>query len=186
MSSLRTMLTALALTAIGSAAGAQQPTPAPNGPPVAGRQMGAGARVRAPRQPAMRPQRAPGGIAAMFLAHTGDLKLADQQVTRLAAIARRTTDRHAAMRASMDSAMRAGRPQPGQAGQRPLAPGQRGDMEQMRATMERMRQAERTDVRDALAVLTPDQLTDAWMLRGAGQRAAGGRPMMMRGPGPRR
>jgi hypothetical protein len=183
MPSLRTSIAAFTLVAAASLAGAQQPVPAPNGPPVMRGGMGAGARMRTPGQPRMRRQGAPGGIASMFLAHTGELKLNDQQVTRLAAIARRTEDRHTAQRASMDSAMRANRPQGGQPGPRGLAPAPH-DTEQMRAAMDRARQAERADVRDALAVLTPDQLTDAWMLRGGDRRpGAGPRPM---GPGPRR
>ena len=43
--------------------------------------------------------------ASMFLAHTGELQLTDAQVTRLAAIARRSEARQKAMHARMDSAM---------------------------------------------------------------------------------
>ena len=107
-----------------------------------------------------------GGIASMLLAHTAELKLTDSQLSRLAAIARRTDDRHKAMRASMDSLMRANRPQPGTAAEpaRPMFG------EQGRAAMDRMREQERTDLRDALAVLTIDQQTDAWMMRDGGPR----------------
>src|SRR5687767_12652488 len=41
--------------------------------------------------------------AEFFLARTGELRLTDAQVVRLAAIARRSADRRRAMRASMDS-----------------------------------------------------------------------------------
>jgi hypothetical protein len=113
-----------------------------------------------------------GGIASMLLAHSAELKLTDPQLSRLAAIARRTDDRHKAMRASMDSVMRANRPVDGTtpASARPLT----GD--QGRAMMTRVRDQERTDLRDALAVLTIDQQTDAWMMRGAGPAGAGGPP----------
>ena len=113
-----------------------------------------------------------GGIASMLLAHTAELKLTDPQLSRLAAIARRTDDRHKAMRASMDSLMPANHPQPGAApvDPRPMM----GD--QHRAMMDRVREQERTEVRDALAVLTVDQQADAWMMRGARPMRAGGPP----------
>ncbi len=102
--------------------------------------------------------RAPG--AEWLLASTGALHLSDQQVTRLAAIARRTAARREALRAGFDS-LRLGR-----------APGVRPDSAARRAaaaragtlrqTFEQARQQERADLRDALAVLTPDQLAQAW------------------------
>jgi len=56
----------------------------------------------------------PGGgdVASFLLSHTGELKLSDQQVTRLAAIARRSADRRQAVMRSMDSLMARG-PMPG-------------------------------------------------------------------------
>ena len=184
---LRTV--ALAIVAAASVAHAQQPAPAPQpgqdqprqGPPRSGT---AGRRQLAPtpggpgrmgaRGPGMRggPGAAGGGIASMLLAHTAQLKLTDTQLSRLAAIARRTDDRHKAMRASMDSLMRANRPQPGATptDRRPVM----GD--QNRAAMAKMRDQERTDLRDALAVLTVDQQADAWMMRGAGPIGAGRAP----------
>ncbi len=106
----------------------------------------------------------------MLLAHAAELKLTDSQLSRLAAIARRTDDRHKVMRLSMDSVMRANRPQAGTAPAQPR-PRMR---DQNRAMMDRMREQERTDLRDALAVLTVDQQADAWMMRGAGPMNAGG------------
>jgi hypothetical protein len=112
-----------------------------------------------------------GGIASMLLAHSAELKLTDSQLSRLAAIARRTDERHKVQRASMDSLLRANRPQPGgTASANPRA--FNGD--QNRAMMERIREQERTDLRDALAILTVDQQADAWMMSRAGPRGAGG------------
>ena len=118
----------------------------------------------------------PGAGAEFFLARTGDLRLTDAQVIRLAAIARRTADRRRAMRASMDSL----------ATRRP--PRARGDTvdratrlreaDQMRARFDREREQARADLRDALAVLTPDQQALAWEMTsrgGPGAHAAGRR-----------
>jgi uncharacterized membrane protein YebE (DUF533 family) len=113
-----------------------------------------------------------GGIASMLLAHTAELKLTDTQLSKLAAIARRTDDRHKAMRVSMDSMMRANRPQADGTAPTPRP----FNAEQGRAMMTRVRDQERTDLRDALAVLTVDQQADAWMMRGAGPGGAGGPP----------
>ena len=108
-------------------------------------------------------------IAGMFLGHSAELKLTDAQVTRLAAIARRTDDRHKAMRATMDSAMKSHMPMGGdRAGRPPM-----GEDAGMRAMHERMMAAERADVRDALGVLTVDQQADAWMMRGEGMKGHG-------------
>ena len=95
---------------------------------------------------------------AFFLAHTGDLQLTDGQVTKLAAIARRAEERHKAMRASFDSAahMRGG---PGMRGDTAGGGARRGEM---MAAFKRAHDAEHADLRDALAVLTPDQQAKAW------------------------
>ena len=106
-----------------------------------------------------RGMRAPGGapdIGSFLLAHTADLKLSDQQVTRLAAIARRTGDRRQAMMRAMDS-LAARRPRPDSAGRGPGGP-----PTAMRAEAERLRDQRRADLREALAVLTPEQLAVAW------------------------
>jgi hypothetical protein len=106
--------------------------------------------------------------AEFFLARTGDLRLTDAQVVRLAAIARRAADRRRAMRVSIDS----------------IAPARRGgmrmdstdraarmrEMERIRARFDRDREQGRADLRDAIAVLTPDQQAMAW------EMAAGGPP----------
>ena len=177
---------ALAFVAGAVAAHAQEPAPQPGpaprqGPPPQARGIAPGGRRLAPspdgpgagQMPGgprmMRGPMAGGGIASLFLAHSAELKLTDTQLSRLAAIARRTDDRHKAMRASMDSVMRANRPQgDGTTPARPL------NGEQGRAMMTRARDQERTDLRDALAVLTVDQQADAWMMRGAGPMPAGG------------
>jgi hypothetical protein len=117
-----------------------------------------------------------GAGAEFFLAQTGELRLTDAQVVRLAAIARRSADRRRAMRASMDSVAPARR-----AGAR-LDSASRAArmraMEQMRARFERERDQGSADLRDALAVLTPDQQATAWQMvarRGpAGARGARG------------
>jgi hypothetical protein len=146
---------------------------------------------------ARRPMGPPGGapmmapqidVASMLLSHTGDFKLTDQQVTRLAAIARRTADRRQAMRASMDSMFASRRGSPG------AAPTQ-GPPPAARAFAERMRDQAHNDLRDAIGVLTVDQQAMGWEMmarRGAGgrTRAFGGGPggamngaMMRRGMG---
>jgi hypothetical protein len=125
--------------------------------------------------------------AAFLLSHTGELKLTDAQVTRLAGIARRSAERRRALRAQMDSI----RPE--------LARGERPDsatrarmrqrFDQLRPQMERLRTQSQADRRDAIAVLTPDQQAQAWeriarMGRGGGEfrgRARG--PARMRAQG---
>jgi hypothetical protein len=102
-----------------------------------------------------------GATADFLLAHTGDLTLTDAQVIRLAAISRRTEARHNAFVARMDSA-RAARPAPGDSasergrGRRPAGPST--------AEMQQARDRMHVDVRDAIAVLTPDQQATAWMM----------------------
>lgn len=120
-----------------------------------------------------------GATADFLLAHTGDLALTDAQVVRLAAISRRTDARRKAMIARMDSARAA--PAPGDSARprgRGLRPGAPPSAELARA-----RDQMHADVRDAIAVLTPDQQATAWMMI-AGGPALGAMP---RGPmGPRR
>jgi Spy/CpxP family protein refolding chaperone len=104
----------------------------------------------------------PGAVedpAAFLLAHTGEFKLTDAQVTRLAAIARRSAERRRALRVQMDSV----RPQRGSA--RPDSATRermRQRFEQMRPQLERLREQSQADRRDAIAVLTPDQQAQAW------------------------
>jgi Spy/CpxP family protein refolding chaperone len=120
--------------------------------------------------------------AEFLLSQTGDLKLTDAQVTRLAAIARRSAERRQALRTQMDSA-RGQMPR----GQRPdsaMRAQMRQRVEQMRPAMDRLREQSQADRRDAIAVLTPDQQATAWeriarmgQRQGAARgRGFGGRP----------
>ena len=136
-------------------------------------------------------QMMPGGpgpdAAGMLLAATGRLHLTDAQVVRLAAIARRAEERHAAMRTSMQAA-HAG------AAARQAPPD--AEMARMHQQMEQMHQQAQTDLRDALAVLTPDQQAMAFQMAahhggpagqhrrmGPGGHGGPGGPAMMRHPG---
>ncbi|HUQ80189.1 MAG TPA: hypothetical protein VM076_03565 [Gemmatimonadaceae bacterium] len=108
--------------------------------------------------------------ADFLLAHTGDLALTDAQVVRLAAISRRTDARRKTLAARMDSARTADRLAPGDSGRR--GPGGRPGGPPP-AELQQMREQVRTDVREAIAVLTPDQQASAWMMvAGGGPPAA--------------
>ena len=188
MSRLSTSLALIGVLALAPILGAQAPNagaPAPRGP--------AGPRRGAP--PAGMPMGMPMGaqmggpdISSMFLSHTAELKLSDQQVTRLAAIARRSSERRDAMRRSMDSLMTARR------GQAPDSARRMTPSPAMQASMARMREQAHADLRDALGVLTPDQQATAWeivAMRGGRGGPAGpmagsrmrGAPGMRGGPG---
>jgi hypothetical protein len=110
------------------------------------------------------PDAAPGRrspAAQLLLAHTGELELTDNQVVRLAAIARRAEARRRSLRASMDSArarFAPGRATPGDSVAR------RQMRERMRADLNRQNDQARAEQRDAIAVLTPDQQARAWDL----------------------
>lgn len=98
--------------------------------------------------------------AQFLLSHTGDLKLTDAQVVRLAAVARRADERHHAMRASMDSlapAMRRGARRDSTSGGQMI---QR--FETMQPALKKMREQSHAELRDAITVLTPDQQAQAW------------------------
>ena len=155
---MRRLALLLAL-AIAPALSAQAPEPGP-GP---GPRGGIGRRGGPPpfaRGPAFgRGMRAPGGgpdIGSFLLSHTSELKLSDQQVTRLAAIARRSGDRRQAAMRAMDSLITR-RPRPDSLGRGPAGPSPA-----MRAEAERRRDQNRADLREALGVLTPEQLAIAW------------------------
>ena len=110
-------------------------------------------------------------VASMFLAHTGDLQLSDAQVTRLAAIARRSEARQKAAHARMDSAMTTMHQKVEAARDGNGAP--RAAMMMMRMPMpsEADRKAQHEDDRDAFSVPTPDQLATAWeLMRGHHER----------------
>ncbi|PYP77837.1 MAG: hypothetical protein DMD35_13445 [Gemmatimonadetes bacterium] len=122
----------------------------PGGPPPFGRAPGFGSGMRGPAGPAA-------DIGSFLLAHTADLKLSDQQVTRLAAITRRAADRRQAAMRAMDS-LATRRMRSDSAGRGPGAP------PAMRAEAERLRDQRHADLREALGVLTPDQQATAWEL----------------------
>ncbi len=115
----------------------------------------------------------PGGdVASFLLAHTGELKLSDQQVTRLAAISRRSADRRQAAMRSMDSLMARGPQRRDSAGRGRFAPSP-----ELRTNAQRLRDQRHADLREALGVLTPDQQATAWELsamRGGARMARGG------------
>jgi len=140
-----------------------QGTAGPGGPPPAR----VGPMTGAPTGPG-------GDVASFLLAHTGELKLSDQQVTRLAAIARRSADRRQTAMRSMDSAMARGPQRRDSAGRGRFAPSP-----ELRATAERLRDQRHADLREALGVLTPDQQATAWELS-----AMRGGAWMARGPMP--
>ncbi|HEY5439968.1 MAG TPA: hypothetical protein VIJ90_01675 [Gemmatimonadaceae bacterium] len=168
---------ALASTAYAQPPGramAPPPNGAQNGPPAGGAMGG----------PTMRPPTM--DVASMLLAHTGEFKLTDQQVTRLAAIARRSADRRKSMMASVDSlrAARAAAP-PAGANARPGNRGAWTPQPAARALVDRMREQGRADLRDAIGVLTIDQQAMGWemMARRGGRGQAMARRMGMRGAG---
>jgi hypothetical protein len=147
---------------------AQQPgsPPWPGGRPAFGMMAGAPGGGSSPV----------GATADFLLAHTGDLALTDAQVVRLAAISRRTEARRKAFVARMDSARAATRPAPGDSA---AGPGRgRRPAGASTAELQQARDQIHADVRDAIAVLTPDQQATAWMMI-AGGPALG---VMPRGP----
>lgn len=168
MSRVTNILAVAGLCALASPLAAQA-RGRPGGPPEGGRTMG--------RPPVVGPVRGGADVAEQLLARTGALRLTDQQVTRLAAIARRSADRRQTMRRSMDSLMTA------RAAARPDSNrGRMGPPPEMRASADRMRDQLHGELRDALAVLTPDQLATAWELvaqraPGAGRGFGGAPPM---------
>jgi hypothetical protein len=156
---------------------AQTPNAGPGAPPGAPRGPGMGRGPRGGIGPGVGPAMAPMGpmddAASFLLAHTAELKLSDSQVTRLAAIARRTADRRQAAMRSMDSVMTRG-PQPGDSARR----GRMTPPPQVRAMMDRMREQHHADLREALGILTPDQQATGWeivsMRGGPGRRGGRG------------
>ena len=125
----------------------------PGGPPPFARRPAFGRAMRAPAGPA-------GDVASVLLAHTAELKLTDGQVTRLAAVARRSGERRQAAMRAMDS-LAARRMRNDSAGRGPGGP-----PPALRAEAERQRDQHHADLREALGVLTPDQQATAWELRG--------------------
>jgi hypothetical protein len=178
-------ITAVVCAAGAIALGAQQPRGQMGPGPMPGR-----GGLGAPRGGAV------DNPAQFLLAQTGELNLTDAQVTRLAAIARRSAERRRVLRVQMDSM----RTQRGPGATRPDSAERarmRQRFEQMRPAMERLRDQAQADRREAIAVLTPNQQARAWervaasgrmersgMGRGFrhGRGMHGGR-MGMRGPG---
>lgn len=175
----------ISVASLASFAGAQQPAPRPPARDSMRRDMSrdmnhdmrhdmGGPERMGPRSDGMRGPAGPGGgmgampggVASMLLAQTAALKLNDQQVTRLAALARSAESQQSVVRASMDSMHRAmmgaatGAGRPGGATPPPqMTPAMEA---RMRAVHDQMH----ANTRDALAVLTPDQLASAWETRG--------------------
>ena len=186
----RSIITAVvALAATAAVVGAQGPRRGFGPGPMPGpRGMGPGAGQRG-AAPAQNP-------AEFLLSHTGEFKLTDAQVTRLAAISRRAADRRRAMRTQLDS-MRSSFARGDQRPDSAARAAMRQRMEQMRPQIDRMREQSQNDRRDAIAVLTPDQQAQAWErmatmgrggMRGEMRRGfAGARGPRMRGSvgGPR-
>lgn len=123
--------------------------------------------------------------ARFLLAQTGELNLTDAQVTRLAAIARRSAERRRAVRAQMDS-MRPAQPFSGGRPDSAARAQMRQRFDQLRPAMERLRDQAQADRRDAIAVLTPDQQARAWeQIAASGRMQRGMGREMRRGPGMR-
>jgi hypothetical protein len=106
-------------------------------------------------------------VASMFLAHTGDLQLSDAQVTKLAAIARRSESRRKAMHERMDSTMKSMHAEMSRDGNGAPAAPRAMMMMHMPMPSEADRKAQHEDDREAFSVPTPDQLATAWEMMGA-------------------
>ncbi|MFL5619310.1 MAG: hypothetical protein ACJ79A_13065 [Gemmatimonadaceae bacterium] len=163
---MRRLALLLAL-AMAPALHAQAPEPGPGPRPNPGRDGRPGGPPPFVRGPAFgRGMRAPGGppgdIGSFLLAHTAELKLSDQQVTRLAAIARRSGDRRQAAMRAMDSL--ATRRMRGDSAGRGPGGGPGGPPPATRVESERQREQRHLELREALGVLTPDQQATAWEL----------------------
>jgi len=152
----------------------------------------ASAAAQAPRGPAPEGMPGAGGPppaaldgATFLLAHTGELQLTDQQVVRLAAIARRTESRHRTLRATFDSARAAERRAASGDSARPRPPrgfGAGGPPPMTEQQMQQLRDQARADLRDAISVLTADQQAQAWEMV-AMRRAGAMRAQRRSGPG---
>jgi len=130
--------------------------------------VGVGAQEPAPALPVGGPGGPGGGPplgAELLLANTGRLKLTDQQVVRLAAIARRAHQRREAARARTDSVRASAQAAPGVArDRRPLRGAEGGSPEEASAQA-------RAELAEAIGVLTPEQQALAWeIVSGGGRR----------------
>lgn len=135
--------------------------------------MSAGTLAAQPQAPSANVvARSRANVAQFLLANTAELQLNDQQVTRLAAIARRAESREQTRRATFDS-LRGRRSTP--AADSAARVTRRMEMtDAMRDAADRARTERHADLRDALAVLTPDQQARAWELRGSDHRRVRG------------
>jgi LTXXQ motif family protein len=175
MHTLARAIGTLSLVAAATTLGAQ----GPGRPPASGRRPGPGMMPGGPGGFGGPAGGGPIGATADFLlAHTGDLALTDAQVIRLAAISRRTDARRKTMMARMDSVRGSARTAPGDSAG---GPGRGRRFAPPQADMQQMRDQMHTDIRDAIAVLTPDQQASAWMMVAA-RPALGGRPGGSMGP----
>jgi hypothetical protein len=165
------LLSALSLTAfVPCILSGQNPAPAPPAPMAVHRSAVIAAPaerrmiVRAVADQDMMHRMMMPDAASMFLGHAGQLQLNDSQVTRLAAIARRSAARQQAMHARMDSAMTAARSREGMQMSRDGASDGAAMMMMMSMPMQTSaeRAAQHEDDRDAFSVLTADQLATAW------------------------
>ncbi len=137
--------------------------------------------LAAPIAGAQMPGHDRGPAVTFLLSHTGQLQLTDQEVVKLAAIVRRAADRHKAMRASFDSLRMQFRAR-GDSGMRR----REGPPTEFRAAMRKEHEASHADLRDALAVLTPDQQATAWELVSEHHMMRPHRPGRMNRMGPHR
>ena len=173
------LLMVIATTSIAQRPGAP-PGDRPGNRPGDGPGPGRGIGMMMPGGPGRGPAGGPVGATADFLlAHTGDLALTDAQVVRLAAISRRADARRKTMMTRLDSARAAARPAPGDSAG-PRGRGPRPPMPDA-AEMQKLRDQLHADVRDAIAVLTPDQQATAWMMVAGGPPPGG--PALGAGPG---
>jgi hypothetical protein len=159
---------------------------------LAGPSASLGAQGPGPRPAGPGHARTPG--VSFLLSHTGSLELTDAQLVKLAAIARKEEDRHKALRAGFDS-LRAQWGARGPGGRDSSAAGRRDRMAGAMATFKKEHDAMHADLRDAIAVLNPDQQAKAWEIvsmhrehargarRGGFDGRRGGARMERRGPG---
>ncbi len=113
--------------------------------------------------------------ASFLLARVGELQLTDAQVVRLAAVARREAAQRRAMMANMDSLRRTA-----MATRRDSAiPRRREVPPQLESRLNEAREQRQANLRDAIAVLTPDQQAQAWQMIGRGGMRGGMRERMM-------
>lgn len=106
----------------------------------------------------------PAAGASFLLSRVGELQLTDAQVVRLAAVARREAAQRRAVMAGMDSVRRTA-----MAVRRDTSnPRRRAVPPQLETRVKQAREQRQANLRDAIAVLTPDQQAQAWQMIGRG------------------